>query len=378
VKICILCFDLSNNSLGRAGLLAMALSPQHEVEVIGPAKSGSIWLPMQDMGISIHSYPWKRYPFFIATIRKMIKDIDADIMIACKLRPTSYGIALIKKWVSGIPVIVDIDDWELGFLYHSGFWGKVGRFLNFTNPNGLPYTWLMERLTGLADSIVVSNRFLQNKFSGPLVYHCRDTSTLDPDKFDSDIIKIKLGLKGKRVVMFLGTPRAHKGVEELFMAIEKITDPSIRLVLIGADPSIQTHIESMKLNQDRVVIFPKIPFKDLAEHLSAADILVIPQRNTTDTQGQIPAKLFDAMAMAKPVITTPLSDIEEVLGGHGYLIDPNNPDQLANTIEYIFANSEEARLKGLNARKRCQTLYDIKVLRKELNLQIEKLTTANS
>lgn len=378
MKICILCFDLSNNSLGRAGLLAMALSPQYEVEVIGPAKSGNIWFPMQDMGISIRSYPWKRYPFFIATIRKMIKDIDADIMIACKLRPASFGIALIKKWASGIPVIVDIDDWELGFLYHSGFWGKVGRFLNFSNPNGLPYTWLMERFTGFADSTIVSNRFLQNKFSGPLVYHCRDTSILDPDKFDSDNIKTRLGLKGKRVVMFLGTPRAYKGVEELFLAIEKITDPNIRLVLIGADPSAQSYIDNMKSNQDKVVIFPKIPFKDLPEHLSAADILVIPQRDTTDTQGQIPAKLFDAMAMAKPVITTPLSDIEEVLGGHGYIIDPGNPDQLAKTIEYIFANPEEARLKGLNARKRCQELYDIKVLKKELDLQIEKLTTAHS
>jgi len=378
VKICILCFDLSNNSLGRAGLLAIALSPQHEVEVIGPAKAGNIWFPMQDMGISIRPYPWKRYPFFISSIRKMIKDIDADILIACKLRPTSFGIALIKKWASGIPVLVDIDDWELGFLYHSGFWSKVGRFLNFSNPNGLPYTWLMERLTGFADSTIVSNRFLQNKFSGPLVYHCRDTSILDPDKFDSNSIKTRLGLNGKRVVMFLGTPRAHKGVDELFMAMEKIKDPSIRLVLIGADASAQSHVDSMKSNQDKVIIFPKIPFKDLPEHLSAADILVIPQRDTTDTQGQIPAKLFDAMAMAKPVITTPLSDIEEVLGGHGYLINPGNPDELAKTIEYIFANPEEARLKGLSARKRCQEFYDIKVLQKELNLQIEKLAITHS
>ena len=82
----------------------MALSPQHEVEIIGPAKSGNIWYPMKNMGISIRPYPWKRYPFFISTIRKMIKEIDADILIACKLRPTSFGIAIIKKWASGVPV----------------------------------------------------------------------------------------------------------------------------------------------------------------------------------------------------------------------------------------------------------------------------------
>ena len=81
MKICILCFDLSNNSLGRAGLLAMALASRYEVEIIGPSKSGDIWFPMRDIDIPIRSYPWKRYPFFVSTIRKIIKDIDADILI---------------------------------------------------------------------------------------------------------------------------------------------------------------------------------------------------------------------------------------------------------------------------------------------------------
>ena len=351
----------------------MALASRYEVEIIGPSKSGDIWFPMKDINIPIRSYPWKRYPFFVSTIRKIIKDIDADILIACKLRPTSFGIALIKKWFSKIPVILDIDDWELGFFYHTGFWGKVGRFLNFSNPSGLPYTWLMEYFTGYADSTIVSNHFLKNKFSGSLIYHCRDTSKLNPENFDTDSIKSKLGLKDKRIVMFLGTPRPHKGTEELFEAMEKISDPDVRLVLVGGDLSVQRHIDNMKNNQDKVIVFPKIPFNELPDYLSAADILAIPQRDTTDTQGQIPAKLFDGMAMAKPIITTPISDIPEVLGGHGYLIEPGNSEQLANTINFIFANPEEARLKGQNARKRCQELYDLKVIEKELTSQIKKL-----
>ena len=97
----------------------MALASRYEVEIIGPSKSGDIWFPMKDIDIPIRSYPWKRYPFFVSTIRKIIKDIDADILIACKLRPTSFGIALIKKWASNIPIILDIDDWELGFFEKS-------------------------------------------------------------------------------------------------------------------------------------------------------------------------------------------------------------------------------------------------------------------
>ena len=206
-----------------------------------------------------------------------------------------------------------------------------------------------------------------------MIYHCRDTTIFDPEKFDSESIKAKLGLEGKRVVMFLGTPRPHKGTAELFSAIEKISDPYVRLVLIGADSSIQSQIQNMGNNKDKVIVLPKISFKELPEHLSVADMLVIPQKDTTDTQGQIPAKLFDAMAMAKPIITTPISDIPEVMGGHGYLVEPGNPEQLAKTIINIFANLEEAQRKGQNARKRCQELYDLKVMEKELSFQVEKL-----
>ena len=148
--------------------------------------------------------------------------MDADIFIACKLRPTSFGIALLKKWFTGKPVMVDIEDWELGFYYHSGFWGRVGRFLNFSNPNGLPYTWLMEKIIGFADSIIVSNKFLQNRFTGCLIPHCRDTTILDPDLFNDQEIKQSLGLEGNRVIMFLGTPRPHKGIDDLIQAVESL------------------------------------------------------------------------------------------------------------------------------------------------------------
>ena len=54
-------------------------------------------------------------------------------------------------------------------------------------------------------------------------------------------------------------------------------------------------------------------------------------------------------------------------------IEPEDPEQLAKAVEYIFSHPEEACLKGKNARKRCKELYDLKVMEKELNLQIEKL-----
>jgi glycosyltransferase involved in cell wall biosynthesis len=373
VKICLLCFDISDNSLGRATLLASALTPQHDVKIIGASRNNSIWFPMRNSQIPIQVYSWSRYPSFICTIRKMLREMDADIYIACKLRPTSFGIALLKKWLSGKPVIVDIDDWEVGFYYHSSFWGRVGRFLNFSNPNGLPYTWLMEKLVSFADSIIVSNRFLQSRFTGCLIQHCRDTTVLNPDNFDSREMKKILGLEKYRVIMFMGTPRAHKGIEDLIQAFQNLTDSDIRLVFIGAESSLNLLQNKPFSTQEKVVVLPKIPIEELPRHLSAADILVIPQRDTTDTQGQIPAKLFDAMAMAKPVITSHVSDIPEVLGGYGYLFEPGNIEELANTLQYVLDHPKEAKRKGIKARERCIKLYDIKMMKKKLQNSIDKV-----
>jgi glycosyltransferase involved in cell wall biosynthesis len=232
----------------------------------------------------------------------------------------------------------------------------------------------MERLIRYADGISVSNRFLQKKFQGVLLPHCRDTTILDPMKFDSDKIKEKMGFQNKRVVMFLGTPRPHKGLDDLLEAFKKIKASNLKLVIIGVENQ-QKFLNKVDLSiRESVVVLPKTPFQKLPELLSIADIIAIPQRQTSDSVGQIPARLFDAMSMAKPIIATRVSDIPEVLDGCGYLVDPNNPSQLVNSIQYILNNSDEARVKGDAARERCRKKYDIHNLESGLSGLIEQVT----
>ena len=374
MKISVLCFDLSSNAFGRAWLLAKALSRVYDVEIIGTSRKGNIWAPMADSEIPVKEFMWDRYPKFSRIKKNILDAIDGDLILASKLMPTSFGIGLQKKYSSGKPLIVDIDDWELGFFYHSGFWGGVGRFLNFSNPNGLPYVWRMERLVCEADAVSVSNRFLQKKFKGILLPHCRDTSVLDPQKFSPGKIKERIGLAGKKVVMFLGTPRPHKGIDDLLIALKKINIPELRLVIIGAENQ-QEFLKGVDPSViDRVVVLPKISFQNLPEFLSAADIVAIPQRQTSDSVGQMPAKLFDAMSMAKPIIATRVSDIPEVLEDCGYLVDPSEPSQLADCIQYILSHPAEAKTKGYAARERCKQRYDMHHLECGLHELVEHVS----
>jgi glycosyltransferase involved in cell wall biosynthesis len=84
------------------------------------------------------------------------------------------------------------------------------------------------------------------------------------------------------------------------------------------------------------------------------------------------------MAMGKPIVATRISDIPEVLGGCGYLVDPNEPSQLAGAIQYIINNPDEAILKGLAARERCKQIYDMHNLESGLCKLVEQVIEKKS
>ena len=95
----------------------------------------------------------------------------------------------------------------------------------------------------------------------------------------------------------------------------------------------------------------------MPKYISAAHIVVVPQRDTPITRAQFPLKITDGMAMAKPVLATNVGDIPEILGNTGYIVEPGQPEALAITIQEIFSNYETAETMGLMARKRCSENY---------------------
>jgi hypothetical protein len=159
VKISILAFDLSDNATGRADLLARLLAPRWEVEVVGPRFGARVWAPVAGGPVVHRALPaaGARYPRFASAWAALAAQADGDLLYASKPRPTSYGAALLARRRRVRPLLLDIDDWEVGFFRRSDAWGTLGRSLNLGNPNGLPWTWLMERLVPRADALTVAS-----------------------------------------------------------------------------------------------------------------------------------------------------------------------------------------------------------------------------
>ena len=374
MKISILTFDLSDNATGRADLLARLLAPRWQVEVVGPRFGGGVWGPARDGGVAYRDLAVdgaRRYPRFARVWTDLAARADGDVLYASKPRATSYGAALLARRRRRRPLLLDIDDWEVGFFRRSGAWGTLGRSLNLANPNGLPWTWLMERLVGRADAITVASRFLERRFGGTLIPHVRDTEGWDPARYDRAEARARLGLGRERVVMFLGTPRAHKGVDDLVEAVS-LMKGDVRLVLVGAAGGEARRWAS----RPWVRVVGEIPFDDVPRYLIAADAVAVPQRATSDTIGQVPAKVFDAMALARPIVSTAVSMIPEILDGCGVLVPPGDVVALAAALTRLLGDPAAAAELGRRARERCRAHYSFAAARAALFPLVERAVSA--
>jgi glycosyltransferase involved in cell wall biosynthesis len=358
MKISLLSFDLSHNCLGRAYLLAKVLEREYEVEIIGPTFGDGIWNPV-DTGEFQYSYVrGLSYPTFFISIREMLKLITGDVIYAIKPRPTSYGIALLKKiHKNAPPLVLDIDDWEVGFYIDKNKLKLTfNSVIDIREPNSFFYTWVTEKLTKFADDITVSSSFLQNKFGGIIVPHGRDTNAFDPTKFDRESLRSKWDLDDKKVIMFLGSPSPHKGLEEIAYAVKSLDRNDVVFMMVGAhDDNYVRQLQAF--GGDKIKIVGMQPFHKVPVFLAMADLVVLPQRKSASAVGQVPAKVFDAMAMAKPVIATNVSDLPEILDGCGWIVEPESPEQLAETIQYVLCNPGEAEETGRKARQKCIEKY---------------------
>jgi glycosyltransferase involved in cell wall biosynthesis len=375
LTVSVLTFDLSDNATGRADLLARLLAPRYRVHVVGPRFGPALWGPARETKIERRELEGARYPRFAGRLGDLARLADADILYASKPRATSFGVGLLARAQRRRPLVLDIDDWELGFFLRSGTWGTVGRALNVSNPNGLPWTWLMEHLVGRADALTVGSRFLEQRFGGTLIPHVRDTEAWDPARYDRDAARAALGAGHRRVVMFLGTPRGHKGVDDLVAAAALLGD-DVMLAIVGADPSSEAARRWASVPCVRV--FGEIGFDDVPRWLVGADVVAVPQRATADTRGQVPAKIFDAMALARPVVSTRVSMIPEILDGCGLVVPPDDVRALAAALRRLLDDPAEAAALGRHARERCEATYSFRAARARLFPLFERVIGHNA
>jgi glycosyltransferase involved in cell wall biosynthesis len=391
LKVSLIVSDLSTRGAGRWGgavrpfLLTQALQHLgHSVEILGfvPAEGEAPGLTTDAL---FRMVPMENYPGFVASARQLMQQLNGDVIYAYKLKPTSFGLGLLKHLATCKPLFLDIDDWELSWnggdrLTYRPSPKQLARDVLSRNgelrhPDHPVYLRWMEAWVTMAQHITTHTQFLRDRFGGVYVPNGKDVKMFNPDRYDADASREKFGLSAYRVLMFPGAPRPYKGLEDVLAALDRLNEPDLRLVIVGGSPYDDYDHQLMAKWGKWIIQLPKFSYEHMPEVVSAAHVVVVPQRDVPAAQAQFPLKLTDGMAMAKPILATAVGDIPKILGTTGYVVPPSDIETMAETIALIFQNDEQARHLGHSARQRCVDEFSIEAMAAKLAPLLEPMQT---
>ncbi|MFK7993422.1 MAG: glycosyltransferase family 4 protein [Granulosicoccus sp.] len=332
-RAAVVSWDLGHNPAGRAYVLYELLRKDWNVDLVGPMWSRygtQIWGPLQDTELRVRSFRCSNISEFLPKAEALAAGQRYDVVYVCKPRlPSIYLGALIKE-ASDCPLVLDVDDFELSFFkdetYASSSDLKADIHAALHEPFEELGTRYAQTLVPAADAVTVSNVALRARFGGHMVRHARDEAQFKNSNERREAARQKLGISDEEfALIFIGTPRPHKGVIEVAKALNELNDPSIVFHIVGSigDAALKKQLESY--SQARIVMHPNCAFDELPNLLAGADLVpLIQDVNHAISQYQIPAKVSDALALGIPVVAThtpPLADLIASGAIHGTDLD---------------------------------------------------------
>jgi len=183
-----------------------------------------------------------------------------------------------------------------------------------------------------------------------------DVNLFDPAKQNRDMKK-ELGFGNKFVIGFSGHFSEWHGLDFLTMAIKKIVEQrdDVALLLIGKS---KHRFKMPDIHQNYITMTGFVPYQLMPSYLAAIDIFVAPYPKIEPFYFS-PLKIFEAMAMAKPVVASAQGQIRELIidEKNGMLFPPGDEDAFCQRIEKLIFDPELCLELGRNARKRVISSY---------------------
>ncbi|WP_210480598.1 glycosyltransferase family 4 protein [Naasia sp. SYSU D00948] len=324
--------DLDHNSLGRTYCLwLLAQAAGWDARVVAP-RGARIWAPLDGTPFAAvcSALPEPAAP----ALAKLLP--GTDLVIAVKPLPPSFGLARKAADRAGVPVMVDIDDPDLEAV-------RARR-----TPVKRAAKWMLKPRTmaqaarlhrhALRVPRIVSNPYLQRIYGGAVIPHVREPSAAP-----------HVHTSAEPSVVFVGTNRAHKGVDVLRAAVAAAAGAGVMLTVTDRAPADARPWERW---------VGQTSFAEGLRLVESADIVVIPSLRTTWSIGQLPAKLVDGMMAGAAVVVSDVEPLGWAVGAGGLLVEPGSVPQLAAALTRLTDPAERSRL-GAAAHRRALELFTV-------------------
>jgi glycosyltransferase involved in cell wall biosynthesis len=152
-------------------------------------------------------------------------------------------------------------------------------------------------------------------------------------------------------LLFVGRLVYQKGGDILLDALAKVKDHDWELSIVGDGPrrpDWENQADKLGI-KDRVHFRGWLDKADLLKQYQKANIFVLPSRH----EG-MPNVVLEAMGCGLPVIATRIAGSEDLVldGTTGYLINPDNPQELSEALLKLIDHREDIKRMGEAARAR--------------------------
>lgn len=227
--------------------------------------------------------------------------------------------------------------------------GTFPEFRNGSRLNALLVRWFLDG----ADACIALSGSWRDVLAGfarhPRIHVVHNA--VDPSAFAPARAGRAGGGEGDRVVLTMGRLSAPKGTYDLLEAIPLIVEavPQARFVLAGDGAVDDVRRRADRMGLAGIVRTPGwVPREARLRQISACDVFALPSRY----EG-MPMSILEAMAMGKPIVSTRVGAIPEVVqdGVNGYLVAPGDVRAFAERVALLLRDAALCEELGRRARQ---------------------------
>jgi glycosyltransferase involved in cell wall biosynthesis len=164
---------------------------------------------------------------------------------------------------------------------------------------------------------------------------------------------------GRFVIMYHGLIVERNGLDLAIEAMERVrsTVPNVELRIYGWKTAFLEQVMDQARNrglQDCVQYLGPRRLEELVQEIDACDLGIIPNQRNAFTDINTPTRIFEYLALGKPVIAPRTPGIQDYFGPDALLFfESGNAEALSQQIEYAALYPDEA----LNTAKLAQQTY---------------------
>jgi len=353
-------WDMGHNAAGRVHTLAQLYRKISTVRVMGflyRGRSEKVWGPLRSSSMPIEIIQIDALDRFLESALAFVIKNPLDLLHISKPRLPNILMGCLYQLVWHARVYVDVDDEELALVGADTPISLEG--VDSSDVQLPPLQFLLEGhwtrlavgLVSAFDGVTTANSALQKRYGGAILPHFRDEALYQPSaglrRQTRD--RHQIG-EERKVVMFLGTPRRHKGLVETAQAISELVDPAVLFVIAGDFPDRGLKLALQQIPRVAYLFLGSQPVSNVPALISMADLCVLLQNEASEISSfQSPAKLTDALAMGVAVLATPAPPLEHAIQFGAVMAAEGS--KLSDQLRTLLRRGVEQQRLRINARR---------------------------